>query len=104
MKVSVNDQALFTLNETKKKVICDSHVRADIFDQDMKRRLQWVIMHLYDECYKDFKQKWEPILYQDGVSMIPTDPDAFAELVFNRPDYQDRLQREINDSVSKESL
>ena len=68
----------------------------------MKRRLQWVIMHLYDECYKDFKARWEPILYQQGVSMIPTDPDAFAEVVFALPDYQDRLQREIAASTDKE--
>ena len=87
MKVSVNDKVIFEINETKKKVIKDN-VHADIFDSDMERRLEWIIMHKYDECFKELKAEWEPKLLKNGVKSFPADPDEFAELVFSQPNYK----------------
>ena len=47
MKISVNNTELFTLSETKKKVL-KNDIHADEFDADMKRRLEWVLMHKYE--------------------------------------------------------
>jgi hypothetical protein len=93
MKISVNDQELFTLSETKKKVI-KNDIPQEIFDEDMKRRLEYILMHKYESCFERLKKEWEPKLAANGVQMIPTDPDAFAELVFAQPNYKDRSARE----------
>lgn len=93
MKISVNDQELFSLNETKKKVI-KHNVHEDMFDEDMKRRLEWVLMHKYEQCFDKLKKEWEPKLAASGVRSIPTDKDEFAELVFAHPEYRDRKRRE----------
>jgi hypothetical protein len=93
MKISVNDQELFTLSDTQKKVIMND-ISADIFDADMNRRLQWVLTHKYDQCFARLKKEWDSKLKANGVQMVPTDPDAYAQLVFAQPDYKDRSARD----------
>lgn len=92
MKISVNDQELFTLSETQCKVMCNE-ISDDIFTNDMKRRLQWVLMHKYEQCFDALKKEWEPKLAQ-RVESIPTNPDLLAELIFAQPDYMNRKQRD----------
>lgn len=93
MKISVNDTELFTLTETQKKVI-KNDISEDIFDNDMKRRLNWVLMHKYEQCFKRLKQEWDPKLKANGVTSIPLDEDAYAQLVFAQPNYKSRTQRD----------
>lgn len=93
MKISVNDQELFTINETKKQVIMHD-ISQDIFDEDMKRRLQWVLTHKYERCFERLKAEWEPKLLANGVQSVPTDPDAYAQLVFAQPNYKDKKVRD----------
>jgi len=98
MKVSVDNKDLFTLSETQKKVI-KNDINADIFEDDMKRRLQWVLMHKYERCFKRLKSEWEPKLAANGVESIPTNPDAFAELVFAQPEYKDRSAKIAEENI-----
>lgn len=93
MKISVNDHEIFTLSETQKKVI-QHDIPLEIFDEDMKRRLHWVLTHKYERCFERFKQEWEPKLKERGVEMIPTNEEKFAQLVFSQSDYKDRSTRE----------
>lgn len=99
MKISVNDIELYTLSETQKNVV-KNDVSSDIFDDDMKRRLNWVLMHKYEQCFKSLKQEWDIRLVELGVQTIPTDPDEYAELVFARPEYKDRAQRDAESQGS----
>ncbi len=92
MKISVNDQHLFTLSETQKKVIMND-IPSDIFDEDMKRRLHYILTHKYERCFERLKKEWLERLIQKEI-MIPKDPDAFAQLVFAQPEYQDRKTRD----------
>jgi len=94
MKISVDDVELLTLSELQKKVI-KNDIHADIFDQDMKRRLDYILKHKYAQCFKRLKAEWDVKLPTLGVESIPTDPDAYAELVFARPEYKDRKDREL---------
>lgn len=94
MKISVNDIELFSLTETQKKVIMND-IHEDVFDQDMKRRIQWVLTHKYEECFKRLKAEWEPKLKENGVKSIPTDDAELAELIFSQPYYKDRKAKEI---------
>lgn len=93
MKISVNDEILFMLEDVQKQVI-QNDIPTEIFDADMKRRLKWVLTHKYEECFKRLKAEWEPKLKANGVTMIPTDEAAFAQLVFSQSNYKNRSQRE----------
>lgn len=93
MKISVNDQELFTLSATQQQVI-QYDIPEDIFEDDMKRRIQWVLMHKYQECFKDLKAEWDVKLAENGIDMMPTDPDKYAQLVFAQPNYQNRSARD----------
>lgn len=94
MKISVNDQELFRLSETQKKVI-KNDINADVFDEDMCRRLHYIINHKYDRCFKRLKEEWDTKLLANGVQSVPTNPDAYAELVFSQPNYKDRKARDL---------
>jgi len=93
MKVKVDGVDLFELTETQKKVI-KNEIPTEIFEEDMKRRLQYILNHKYEQCFKRLKSEWEPKLAASGVESIPTNKDAFAELVFSQTDYKDRSKRE----------
>lgn len=92
MKISVNDQELFTLSETQMKVI-KNDIHDDIFDEDMKRRLQYILTHKYERCLERLKQEWMPKL-AERVNSVPTKDTDLAELIFDQPDYKDKKVRE----------
>lgn len=94
MKISVNDIELFTITDTKIKVIKD-YMPADIFEDDMKRRITWIIDEIYKESLKGLKSRWDDKLEANGVESIPFDKDAYATLVFAQPDYKDRMARDL---------
>lgn len=93
MKISVDEKELFTLTETQKRVI-QNDIFEYLFEEDMKRRLHYVLMHKYEQCYKRLKEEWEPRLKAAGVKSIPLDNDEFAQLVFAQPEYKSRKQRD----------
>ncbi len=92
MKVQVNNEHLFEISEIQKKVICND-ILSDEFDSDMKRRLQYILMHKYERCFERLKKEWEPKLAL-RLESVPTNPDKFAQLVFSQPDYKCRKMRE----------
>ena len=96
MEIKVDDVSVFTLSTVQKNVLQDE-ISSVIFDDDMKRRLEWVLTHKYEQCYKKLRAKWEPILIADGAESLPTDPDAFATLVFAHDDYKDRATRDAEE-------
>ncbi len=98
MKISVNDKPLFELSETQKKVICND-IPTDIFDADMERRLQYILTHKYEQCFARLKQEWDGKLAARGIEMIPTNPEAYAKLVFEQADYKCRKDRDAADAV-----
>ncbi len=94
MKISVNDQELFTLSETQKLVI-QNDIHSDIFEDDMKRRLQYILTHKYERCLERLKNEWMSKLKDNGIQSIPLDDDHFAQLVFSQPNYKNKSQRDL---------
>ena len=94
MKISVDGQQFFELSDIQKQVI-KNDIPSDIFDADMKRRLQYILTHKYERCFERLKAEWDSKLAANGVSMIPTDRDAYAQLVFSQPNYKDRKARDL---------
>ena len=86
MKISVNDQELFTLTPVQLQVLGDA-INAPL-EEDLKRRIQYILIHKFEECMKAMKSHWIPKLQANGVKMIPLDNEDFAKLVFGQPDYK----------------
>lgn len=93
MKISIDDKELFTLTETQKKVI-QHDIHANSFEEDMKRRIHYIVMHKYEQCFERLKREWDLKLRENGVKSVPTDPDEYARLVFEQQNYQDRKARD----------
>ena len=102
MKVSVNDLELFTLSEIQKRVIMND-IHEDVFDEDMKKRLQYILIHKYERCLDRMQKEWMPKLKERSVDSIPLNDERFADLVFSQPDYKDRKTRDLEES-RKDSL
>lgn len=99
MKISVDDVKLFELSATQKKVI-KNDIQEEVFDEDMKRRLQYILMHKYERCFERLKNEWLPKL-KTRTTMIPTDDDALANMIFSQPDYKSRSQKEMESLAEK---
>lgn len=93
MKVSVDGVELFTLSEIQKKVICND-IPVHTLEEDLKRRMEYIITHKYEQCFKRLKQEWDSKLVANGVQSVPTDPDAYAQVVFSQPNYKCRATRD----------
>jgi len=92
MKISYDNIEILSLTETQKKVI-KNDISEDLFDDDMKRRIQHIILHKYEKCLERLKEEWMPKLQNRGIESIPLDNDAFAELVFQQEDYKSKKTR-----------
>ncbi len=93
MKISVDGQDLFELSEIQKKVICND-IHEEIFDEDMKRRLLYILMDKYENCFKRLKAEWDVKLAEAGLKSLPIDKDEYASLVFEQKSYQCRKTRD----------
>lgn len=96
MKISVDDLEIFTLSEIQKRVIMND-INEDIFEDDMKRRLQYILGHKYERCLDRMQKEWVPKLKEKGVESIPLNDEAFATLVFSQPEYKDRKVRDLEE-------
>jgi hypothetical protein len=95
MKISVNDQEVYTLAEWEKDVI-KNDINSDDFEADMKRRLEWVLKHKAEQCFIRFEKEWVEKLRNDpSVTSIPKSKDAFVALVKARSDYKDRKAKDL---------
>lgn len=103
MKISVNDQELFTLTDIQKQVI-QNDIPSETFQLDMQRRIKWILVdEKYKKCFQRLKKEWvddldeqnQSKLALNGVESIPTDPDQLALLIFSQPNYKNRSQRDL---------
>lgn len=96
MKISVDDKELFTLTDIQKQVIMND-IPEEEFEEDMKRRLRWVLMHKYEQCYARLFNEWMPKLKECGIKSVPLNDEEFSKLVFAQPEYKNRAQRDLVD-------
>lgn len=93
MKISVNGDLLFELSDHHKMVLAND-IDASILEEDLKRRIEYIVMHKYEQCLKRFRAEWEPKLRSEGAESIPCDDAKFCAMVCARSDYKSRAQRE----------
>ena len=92
MKIQVDGKALFELSKTQEKVI-KNEILEDIFEEDMKRRLQYILTHKYEQCFERLKKHWIPIL-KERIDSFPSNDEELANLIFSQKDYKNRSARE----------
>lgn len=93
MKIDVDGVEVLTLSDTQKNVI-KNEIPTAIFDADMKRRVDYILTHKYEQCFKRLKAEWDVKLEALGVQSIPTNKDEYAVLVFAQDSYKDRSTRD----------
>jgi hypothetical protein len=98
MKISIDGQEVFSLSETQKAVI-KSAIPYDIFEADMKRRLEWVLTHKYEQCFERLKKEWEPRL-KERYQMLPSGDEALAQLICSQPDYKDGKAKQLESELA----
>lgn len=99
MKVSVDDQELFILTDFQKQVI-QYTVPEEIFDEDMKRRLHWILMHKYEHTIRLLRDAWSAPLQERGIDAASMSNEEFANCVFAQSDYMNYSQRCKADSLA----
>jgi hypothetical protein len=110
MKIKCNDEVVFELNDTMKKVICNDLIE-DEFEQDMKRRARYIIEHKFQQCYKRLIEEWcidhdgsGSKLAKNGIKSIPTHSQELAELILSQPNYKCRKTRELEQKENIEAI
>lgn len=99
MKVKVNEEQIFELEQWEKDVIANDIASEDL-DADLKRRLEWVLKHKVEQCYNRFEKEWLEKLRNDpSVESIPKTKKGFVEMVIARPDYKNRSQKRVEEVV-----
>ena len=98
MKISIDGQEVFSLSETQKSVIKSARPY-DIFEADMKRRLEWVLTHKYEQCFERLKKEWEPRL-KERYQMLPSGDEALAQLICSQPDYKDGKAKQLESELA----
>ncbi len=95
MKIEVDKKLILELSPTQKKVI-QNDIFEEIFQEDMERRVHYILTHKYERCLERLKKEWIPKL-QLRMESIPTNDEALAELIFSQTDYKNRSQRDRMD-------
>lgn len=101
MKISVDGEYLFELSNIQKKVIMND-IHADEFQDDMKRRIHYILTHKYERCLERLRGEWMPKL-SNRVSSVPTNSDELVQLILSQPDYKCRKTRE-DEKANKEKF
>ena len=96
MVIKVDDVELMTVTAHQKNVL-EYVMPAAAVEDFLKERLQWIATEKLSCRYKGLRNYWEPILIAEEVESLPTDPDAFATLVFAHDDYKDRATRDAEE-------
>jgi hypothetical protein len=88
MKISVDGVDLFTIEEHQKKAMIH-FLEGENFEEDMKRRIQWVITHKYEQCLKKMVDEWLPKL-KERYDSIPSKDADLVDKITSESDYQPR--------------
>lgn len=96
MKIKIDNDVIYELSETMKNII-KNDIEGEIFEEDMKRRVHWVLSHKYEQCMKRLRNEWEQKL-KDRYESLPSADEALAELIFSQPDYKNKTKRNIKQS------
>lgn len=92
MIIKLDDEVIFELTETQKKILAND-IEENLLKEDVKRRLKYILQHKLERCCSRLKSEWEPKLKKQGEKSIPLDEEEFARVVFAQRNYKDKKAR-----------
>lgn len=94
MKIQIDGVDLFEISATDRKIL-EHDLPADQVDDEIKRRIKYIMDHKCDKIYSRIKAEWVDSgkLEELGVQSIPTSKQGLIDLVTARPEYKNRTQR-----------
>lgn len=98
MKISVDGEQILELSETQKKVI-QNDIILEVFEDDMKRRIKYVVDHPCEQSINLNKKSWMNSLKSRGVSSVPADKMQFAEVALQDLQLEPHEDKELSVSV-----
>jgi len=101
MEIKIDDKVIFTFTEQQKKII-QNDISEDIFNEDMERRIKYILMHKYESCLNRLKSEWMSKLKENGEKSIPLEDEEFCELVFSQSNYQSKKKRSLEEKTKKQ--
>lgn len=82
MEVKVNGKVVLALEEWKEKVI-QHDIPTEIFQEDMERRVRWVVEHHFERCFNKFYNECLRVVVPErNIKEVPLDWKQFSELMF----------------------
>ena len=74
--------------------VIGNEIPSSILIQDLKRRVEYILMHKYKRCLKRMKDEWIPKLQENGVESIPLNDQALVDLILQQDNYKNAQQRQ----------
>lgn len=103
MKIMCGDTEVCVLEKHHIDLL-QSEIPSSVFEEDIHRRVNHIVMHKYNKVYKRFFDKWINKLVANGVTSIPTGEKEFIELVMARSDYKDAQTIQDEQKVEEENI
>lgn len=101
MKIKWQDEEILALSDLDKQVICND-INEDEFEEDMKRRLRYILQHKVEQCEKRLIDEWLPKLRADqSIASIPNSRDGILNLIFSHRQYKSRKIREAEAAAAE---
>lgn len=96
MKIKYEDQDIIEISEIDRLVLENDLISEDI-EEDMLRRIKYVITHKIKQCEKRLMDEWVPELLNDPtVDTLPADRDMLIRKILNMPNYKNKKQRDAS--------
>lgn len=93
MKVKLNDEVIFEIDETMMKILS-----YDLDDpvSEIKRRLQYIIEHKCDQSFSRMEKDYMGDLRSDpSTTSIPKDKGALVDAIMSLATYNDKKKRNL---------
>jgi len=96
MKIKIDDVDFMELENHHKQVLCND-ICSGLLEEDLKRRVKYILIHKYEQCLEKMKKEWIPKLKASGAKSIPLDDKEFISLVISQADYKTRTMKEAEE-------
>lgn len=87
MQIKIDDKVILDLTDSQVKVLADAMKSGDVTDL-IEASIKNNIASGYSRAFEVMRNNWVSVLAQTGVTMVPLDSDAFAQIIFALPEYK----------------
>lgn len=94
MKIKLDNELLIEISDIQKSII-KYDIKTSEFEQDIIRRIKWVIEHKIDQCQDRMIKEWKTKL-ESRYSSLPTNKDELCKMIIAQSDYLDREGKDAN--------